>query len=97
MQRGLNLGQKNNSSDSGSEDHGVGITGSVLLITQRVYVTYTLTGPNDQIYIGRTSGFGTPEQLVNKRYRGHQYKDRGDRFLIPLLIKDNGYRYYDIK
>ena len=24
-------------------------------------------------------------------------EDRGDRFLIPLLIKDNGYRYYDIK
>ena len=46
-------------------------------LTQRVYVTYTLTGPNDQIYIGRTSGFGTPEQLVNKRYRGHHMKAKG--------------------
>lgn len=46
-------------------------------LTQRVYVTYTLTGPNNQIYIGRTSGFGTPEQLVNKRYGSHHMKAKG--------------------
>ena len=46
-------------------------------LTQRVYVTYTLTGPDGQIYVGRTSGFGTPEQLVNKRYRGHHMKAKG--------------------
>ena len=46
-------------------------------MTQRVYVTYTLTGPDGQIYVGRTSGFGTPEQLVNKRYSRHHMKAKG--------------------
>lgn len=48
-------------------------------------MTYTLEGPNDQIYVGRTSGFGTPEQLVLKRYSGHHMKAKG--FKKPKVDK----------
>ena len=40
-------------------------------LTQRVYLTYTLEGPNGKIYVGRTSGFGSPEKVMMKRFRGH--------------------------
>lgn len=31
--------------------------------TQRTHVTYKLTGPRGKIYVGRASGFETPEQV----------------------------------
>ena len=41
----------------------------------RIYVTYTLTNPETgQIYVGRTSGFGTPQQIANKRFYNHSLK-----------------------
>ena len=41
----------------------------------RIYVTYTLTNPETgQVYVGRTSGFGTPQQIANKRYYNHTLK-----------------------
>ncbi len=43
-----------------------------------------LEGPNGQIYVGRTSGFGTPEQLVMKRYRGHHMKAKGFKILKSI-------------
>lgn len=37
---------------------------------ERCYVTYIMTN-GEQIYVGRTSGYGTPEQLVARRYARH--------------------------
>ncbi len=52
---------------------------------ERIYVTYTLTNPQtSQVYIGRTSGVGTPEQLVLKRYYGHLFR-RSPRFRNPRV------------
>lgn len=53
-------------------------------LTQRVYLTYTLSGPNGQIYVGRTSGFGTPTQVMMRRYYRHQ-KLRNKGFGSPQL------------
>jgi len=35
------------------------------------FVTYTRTGPNGQVYSGRTRGFGNPQSIVNARVAGH--------------------------
>ena len=40
-------------------------------LTQRVYVTYILHHPNGQVYLGRASGFGTPYQVMMRRYYHH--------------------------
>ena len=37
----------------------------------RTHVTYTLRNDEGQVYIGRTSGYGSPQALVNFRYIGH--------------------------
>jgi len=40
--------------------------------TQRIYVTYVLTNPiSGQVYVGRTSGFGSPESIMENRYKQH--------------------------
>ena len=41
------------------------------------YVTYTRTGPNGQVYSGRTSGFGNPQSIVSARASGHPLRLRG--------------------
>jgi hypothetical protein len=38
------------------------------------YDAYTLQGPNGEIYAGRTSGYGSAEQLVNERYSSHHMR-----------------------
>jgi hypothetical protein len=43
-------------------------------LTQRVYLTYTLTGPLNQKYAGRASGFGDPYYIMMRRYSGHHMK-----------------------
>lgn len=53
--------------------------------SERVWVTYTLKGPDGKIYVGRTSGYGTPQQIVNKRYANHHMKDYG--YDSPILDK----------
>ena len=41
----------------------------------KIYVTYTLTNPETgQVYVGRTSGTGTPQQIANRRYYKHGSK-----------------------
>ncbi len=42
-------------------------------LTQRIYITYIAHNPTlNQYYCGRTSGFGTPDQVLNQRiYRHH--------------------------
>jgi RHS repeat-associated protein len=46
-------------------------------LTQRVYVTYTLTGPQGKKYAGRASGFGNPKSVMMRRYYGHHMKSLG--------------------
>ena len=47
-----------------------------------------------QIYVGRTSGFGDPVQLVNKRYNSHHKKAFGfknpkiDRYAVGRYRSD---------
>lgn len=45
--------------------------------TQRVYLTYTLTNDEGQIYVGRTSGFGDPHSIMKRRYYGHHMRVLG--------------------
>lgn len=53
----------------------------------KIYVTYTLTNPETgQVYVGRTSGFGTPQQIANKRYYNHSLK-RALGFGKPVVDK----------
>lgn len=33
--------------------------------------------PVHEIYVGRTSGFGTPEQVMKKRFYSHHMKNKG--------------------
>ncbi len=53
-------------------------------LTQRTYVTYTLTNPTtNQVYSGRTSGFGDPYKIMLGRYYTHE--KRKDGFAFPNL------------
>lgn len=77
---------------------GVGVADNLLIpvvlataaaydLTQRTYVTYTLSGPGGKTYVGRASGFGEPHSIMMNRYRGHHMKSLGcsnptlDRFV----------------
>lgn len=62
------------------------IIGSVVLagtavydLTSRVYLTYILHHPDGRVYVGRTSGFGSPFQVMMKRYYGHERRKEGFR------------------
>lgn len=46
-------------------------------LTQRVYVTYTLTSASGQKYAGRASGFGAPYSVMMRRYASHHMKAFG--------------------
>ena len=41
------------------------------------YVVYTKTHPSGQVYVGRTSGSGTPEQVLRRRDASHPYNAEG--------------------
>lgn len=43
----------------------------------RTFVTYTLTNASGQVYVGRTSGFGTPESIMMRRYLSHHMALQG--------------------
>jgi hypothetical protein len=45
--------------------------------TQRTFVTYTMRNPAGQTYVGRTSGYGDPFTIMNKRASGHHMKAFG--------------------
>lgn len=51
------------------------------------YVTYTKTNAEGLVYVGRSSGFGTPEQIVMARDREHHM---GKSIIGPLNLKDFG-------
>jgi RHS repeat-associated protein len=48
------------------------------------YITYTLSNPTTgQVYVGRSMGYGTPQQIMMARYSGHHMRARG--FSNPQL------------
>lgn len=64
---------------------GIGVANDLLIpavltgaavhdLTQRTYVTYTLSGPEGKTYIGRASGFGDPHSIMMNRYRAHHMR-----------------------
>jgi hypothetical protein len=53
--------------------------GAVIQATgKRIYVGYTLKTASNQTYVGRTSGFGTPEQIVAMRFANHHQHEYDD-------------------
>ncbi|MES2654048.1 MAG: SpvB/TcaC N-terminal domain-containing protein [Bacteroidota bacterium] len=57
---------------------------AVVDLTQRVYVTYSLTNPEtNQIYFGRTSGYGNPWAIIENRFSQHHMRTIG--FSNPVL------------
>lgn len=42
--------------------------------SQRTFLTYTLSNPAAQIYVGRTSGYGTPQRILTARYTSHHMR-----------------------
>lgn len=58
---------------------GVALAGAATYdLTQKVYVTYTLTNSGTgAIYVGRTSGYGDPQSIMMKRYYGHEMRVLG--------------------
>jgi hypothetical protein len=45
---------------------------------EKLYVTYTKTNPiTGEVYSGRTSGYGTPQEIVAKRDRNHHMNEKG--------------------
>lgn len=49
----------------------------------RTFITYTLTNPAGQVYVGRASGIGTPDQVLAARYSSHHMRALG--FGAPKL------------
>jgi len=46
--------------------------------SQKIYVTYTKVNPETgQVYSGRTSGYGSPEEIVKRRDSNHHMNDKG--------------------
>ena len=41
---------------------------------ERIYVTYTLSRFDGRRYIGRASGYGTPQQVMMSRYASHEWR-----------------------
>ncbi len=57
------------------------------------YVTYTKTNKEGLVYVGRSSGYESPEQIVRNRDSGHHIKGYGPAVLstfAPAMI-DGGY------
>ena len=64
---------------------GAAVADAVNDYASKIYVTYTLTNPKTkQVYVGRTSGTGTPQQIANRRYR-HHYLRRAQGFDKPVV------------
>lgn len=49
----------------------------------RQYVTYTMVGPKGLIYVGRTSGYGSPQAIATRRGYGHGVR-RARGFSAPI-------------
>jgi hypothetical protein len=59
----------------------------------RLYVTYILTDSEGREYFGRTSGFGTPEEIVDRRFAYHHARlyGFGDPQVDKAAYGDDGY------
>lgn len=58
---------------------GTKIESKAVASSEKVHVTYTKTGPNGELYSGRSSGSShmTPEEIVAKRDAGHHMNKKG--------------------
>ncbi|HRP89871.1 MAG TPA: hypothetical protein PKX92_07515 [Edaphocola sp.] len=57
---------------------GVILAGALVYdATQITFITYTLTGPGGETYVGRSSGFGTPEVIMRNRFASHHKRLQG--------------------
>ena len=43
----------------------------------KVHMTYTMTNDNGEVYSGRTSGYGTPDEVLQKRQSNHHMTEKG--------------------
>jgi hypothetical protein len=60
---------------------------------ERTFLTYMLTNAERQVYVGRTSGFGTPQEILMQRYSSHAYRALG--FGNPTVdVSAQGIEYY---
>jgi RHS repeat-associated protein len=46
-------------------------------LTQKKYITYTLSNSKGQVYVGRASGFGSPQSILMNRFSGHHMRSYG--------------------
>ena len=46
-------------------------------VQNRTFVTYVMTTVDGDVYVGRTSGYGDPQSIVDRRYMGHRMKALG--------------------
>lgn len=65
---------------------------------EKTYITYTLTLTDpvlgDKVYVGRASGYGTPEQVLLKRYLTHLFR-RSLGYANPKLDQARyGFKHY---
>lgn len=57
---------------------GVALVGTAIYDEfTRVYITYILTNSEGQVYIGRSSGFGSVESIMKRRFYSHGRKAEG--------------------
>ena len=52
-------------------------------LAERTYITYTLTNPTGQVYVGRASGFGSPQDILAGRLSSHHMIPLG--FGAPMI------------
>ena len=43
----------------------------------KLHMTYTMTNENGEVYSGRTSGYGTPNEVLQKRQANHHMSEKG--------------------
>lgn len=57
---------------------GAAVGAAEALGRARMNITYVATGPNNQVYIGRASGYlSTPQEVMARRWSGHHMSARG--------------------
>ena len=42
----------------------------------KVHMTYTMTNDDGEVYSGRTSGYGTPDEVLQKRQSNHHMTEK---------------------
>lgn len=69
---------------------GAGVVAGAVVrdITQKKYITYTLTNPTGKTYVGRSSGYGDPYSIMMNRFSSHhmQMSGYGNPMLDAIAI-----------